>query len=638
MNPLLIVDVVVFLAFIAAVVTVGISKSRHESDSEGYFLAGRGLTWYLIGFSLIAANISTEQFVGQSGQAARHVGLAIASYEWLAAITLVFVAFFFLPSFLRAGIYTIPEFLEYRFNRHARSIMSFLMMLIYVLVTLPAVIYSGAKTGEVVFGENQLFGMQIDVVTVSWILGILAAVYVAVGGLKACAWADLLQGSALIVGGAIVLVLAVIALGQASPAALPVEQAAGAAQNLAQAGAWERFHTLNADKLHMVLPATDQFVPWTALILGLWIPNLYYWGLNQYIMQRTLGSQSLAQGQKGVVFAAGLKLLIPFIIIFPGMIAFNLFHEDMKTDAAEKTNRPTLALFDKHKNDSAAKSVFPFDEQFAKLYPDKAQDLAAFNCRVAGIQMAAGKTPFEANQDALKAIAAKNAAPTAAAPIELQSELIGYQYDAAFGLLLKRLVPVGLFGFMVAAILGAVTSTLAAMLNAASTIFTMDIYRHYLNKTAAQSTLVLVGRISVVVCMVIGCLIAPLLGHPKFKGIFTFIQEFQGFISPGILAVFLYGLFVKRAPRACGVMGLLLSPVAYGLLMYLAPQVAFLDRMAIAFFAVMIALGIMSVVRPLREPIIMPAEAKIELAASRGAKLAGIGVVLVTAALYLIFW
>jgi SSS family solute:Na+ symporter len=295
-------------------------------------------------------------------------------------------------------------------------------------------------------------------------------------------------------------------------------------------------------------------------------------------------------------------------------------------------------LFDKHKNDSAATTAFPFDEEFGKLYPDKATDVAAHNCRVAGIQMAAGKTPFEANQAALKEIAAKNAAPAAAAPIELQSELIGYQYDAAFGLLLKRLVPVGLFGFMVAAILGAVTSTLAAMLNAASTIFTMDIYRHYLNKTASQSALVLVGRISVVVCMVIGCFIAPLLGHPKFRGIFTFIQEFQGFISPGILAVFLYGLFVKRAPRACGVMGLLLSPVAYGLLMVLAPQVAFLDRMAIAFFAVVIALGIMSVVRPLREPITMPAEAKIELAASRGAKLAGIGVVLVTVALYVIFW
>ncbi len=638
MNPLFLLDAVVFVAFIVAVVTIGITKSRHESDSEGYFLAGRGLTWYLIGFSLIAANISTEQFVGQSGQAARHVGLAIASYEWLASVTLVFVAFFFLPSFLRTGIYTIPEFLEYRFNRAARSIMSFLMMLIYVLVTLPAVIYSGAKTGEVVFGENQLFGMQIDVVTVSWTLGVLAAVYVAAGGLKACAWADLLQGSALIVGGALVLVFAVIALGQAAPASLPVAETAGAVRDLTQAGAWERFHALNANKLHMVLPATDQFVPWTALILGLWIPNLYYWGLNQYIMQRTLGSQSLKQGQKGVVFAAGLKLLIPFIIIFPGMIAFNLFHEDMKADAAQKTNQPTLAIFNEHKNDSAARIAFPFDPEFATLYPDQARDLVAFNSRVAGMQAPGGESPFEANQQVLKAIAAKDASSAAAAPVELQAELIGYQYDAAFGLLLKRLVPVGLFGFLVAAILGAVTSTLAAMLNAASTIFTMDIYRHYLDRTASQPKLVLVGRISVVVCMVIGCFIAPLLGHPKFKGIFTFIQEFQGFISPGILAVFLYGLFVKRSPRACGVMGLLLSPLAYGLLMFLAPQVAFLDRMAIAFFAVVIVLGIMTAARPLPEPVVMPSEAKLDLSESRGAKLAGIGVVVATVALYVIFW
>ena len=637
MAPLGILDAVVFVAFVVAVVTVGITMSRHEKDSEGYFLAGRGLKWYLIGFSLIAANISTEQFVGQSGQAARHVGLAIASYEWLAAITLVFVAFFFLPTFLRTGIYTIPEFLEYRFNRHARSIMSFLMMLIYVLVTLPAVIYSGAKTGEVVFGENQLFGLQIDLVTVSWILGILAAAYVAAGGLKACAWADLLQGSALIVGGGLVLVFAMLALGKAPPAALRVTETAVAAQDLAQAGAWQRFHVLNAGKLHMVLPATDQFVPWTALILGLWIPNLYYWGLNQYIMQRTLGSQSLGQGQKGVVFAAGLKLLIPFIIIFPGMIAFNLFHEDMKTDAAEKTNRPTLAAFQQHKSDPAAKIAFPFDQEFATLYPDQANELVAFNSRVAGIGVPAGKAAFEANQELLNEIAAKNAS-AANTPIELQAELIGYQYDSAFGLLLKRLVPVGLFGFLVAAILGAVTSTLAAMLNAASTIFTMDIYRQYLNRSASQSALVLVGRVSVVVCMVIGCLIAPLLGHPKFRGIFTFIQEFQGFISPGILAVFLYGLFVKPAPRACGVVGLLLSPVAYGLLMVFAPQVAFLDRMAIAFFVVMIVLGIMTASRPLREPALMPTEAKLDLTASRGAKLAGAGVVLATIALYVMFW
>ncbi len=166
----------------------------------------------------------------------------------------------------------------------------------------------------------------------------------------------------------------------------------------------------------------------------------------------------------------------------------------------------------------------------------------------------------------------------------------------------------------------------------------MDIYRDYLDRTASQPKLVLVGRISVVVCMVIGCFIAPLLGHPKFKGIFTFIQEFQGFISPGILAVFLYGLFVKRSPRACGVMGLLLSPLAYGLLMFLAPQVAFLDRMAIAFFAVVIVLGIMTAARPLPEPVVMPSEAKLDLSESRGAKLAGIGVVVATVALYVIFW
>ena len=273
-------DIAVFLGFIAAVIATGILKSRHEKTSEDYFLAGRGLSWWLIGFSLIAANISTEQFIGMSGSAAKWLGLAIASYEWMAAITLVVVAFFFLPKFLRAGIYTIPEFLEFRYNATARSLMALFTVLIYVFVTFAAVVYSGAIVVKTLFGGQHLFGIQINITTASWAIGIIAAIYVTCGGLKACAWADLLQGSALILGGAVVLVLAMRALGNATAETIPELANIGA-----NAGTWEKFRTLNEHKLHMFLPRNDPEIPWTALVVGLWIPNFYYWGLNRIIEQ-----------------------------------------------------------------------------------------------------------------------------------------------------------------------------------------------------------------------------------------------------------------------------------------------------------------------------------------------------------------
>jgi SSS family solute:Na+ symporter len=266
------IDVVIFLAFIACVISVGLLKSRKEKTSEDYFLAGRGLSWWLIGFSLIAANISTEQFVGMSGKAADWLGLAIASYEWMAAITLVVVAFVFLPKFLKSGIYTIPEYLEYRYSEASRSIMAFFTMVIYVGVTIAAVIFSGAITVDTLFQGKMLFGViPINIVTASWIIGILAAVYVVSGGLKACAWADLLQGSALIAGGAIVVGLAISKLGATPVAELTSGLKSGIIPEglTDNAGSLTKFFQLNKDKLHMVLPGTDAEVPWTALVLGL---------------------------------------------------------------------------------------------------------------------------------------------------------------------------------------------------------------------------------------------------------------------------------------------------------------------------------------------------------------------------------
>jgi len=629
-------DIGILAVFFVCVITVGLFKSRKEKTSEEYFLAGRGLKWWLIGFSLIAANISAEQFVGMSGQAAKgSIGLAVASYEWIAAITLVGVAFFFLPKFLKSGIFTIPEYLEYRFNHTSRLVMSLLMVIIYLGVTIPTVIFLGAKALSPLFKE-QLMGVPINITTLSWFVGILAGVYVAAGGLKACAWADLIQGSALILGGAVIMVLAFMALDNPSgfegidAAAVNTSLGVGDGATFGQ-----KFAVLKAANMHMVLPRTSDFLPWTALLLGIWIPNLYYWGLNQYIMQRTLGAHSLREGQRGVVFAAFLKLIIPFVVCIPGIIAFTLYGAKMQENAMnqESLNKPVLEAFEKAKASPAeAKMVIPFNSDFAHLQPQLAAEVLSFNAAVLSKVAPAGEDLSAINEELLEGV--EDSHPD----IQVRQELVGYDYDGAFPLLIRYLTPTGLRGFVLAALMGAVISSLASMLNAASTIFTMDIYREWFNKNAAQKALVWVGRCCVPVGVVIGCLIAPVLANPKFSGAFAYIQEFQGFVSPGVLTIFLFGLFVKRSPRSCGVLGLILSPIIYGILYFGWGDMAFLNRMAITVGAIASVLLLVTLIYPMRERVVLPEQTKIELNWSKGSVYFGVFVILLTIGLYIIFW
>ncbi len=675
-----IIDILVFVIFVVAVIAIGLWQSRGEEThgehgAQDYFLAGRGLTWWLVGFSLIAANISTEQFVGMSGKAADWLGMAIASYEWMAAITLVVVAFLFVPTFLKSGIYTIPEFLEYRYNPFARTVMAISTLIILVGVPTASVIYSGAKVITVNFQGQALFGLDLGSITVGcWIIGSLAAIYVFAGGLKACAWADLIQGTALIVGGAIIAYLAVKLLGSSDPTALAATATTSVdPAQLADAGAIERLRLLNAGdwqagKLHMIRPPDDPEVPWTALVVGLWIPNFFYWGLNQYITQRTLGSKSLAEGQRGVVFAAFLKLLIPFVVVIPGILAYNLFTSDLETAAVVK-NAKAIATFapdlyrelsDEVKPDpdeplfvndikaidrrlEAARTappedvtVFRFTETFAKGHVADANRILHYNAVCLGV--AAPPTEFEphslleANRDLLSRARTDNRGKTV-------HELVLRDYDAAFPVLIKNLLPAGsgLKGFVLAAIFGAVVSSLASMLNSSSTIFAMDIYRK-IKKDPSQFELVSVGRICVVAFVLVAMLIAPRLDNPKFGGIFTFIQEFQGFISPGILSIFLFGVLVHRAPRACGTVGLIINPILYGALKYFAPDIAFLNRMAICFFVILTVLAIMTVLRPLPEPVTLPVNEAMDMRTDHRTKIFGVAVILLTLTLYVIFW
>lgn len=664
-------DIAVFVGFIAAVVFVGLWKSREkdgEKDVQDYFLAGRGLTWWLVGFSLIAANISTEQFVGMSGAAASHVGLAIASYEWMAAVTLVVVAFCFLPYFLRAGIYTIPEFLEYRFNSSARLIMAGATVLIYLLL-LGAVTYSGALTVQTLGNK---YGYAIDLWQPSLVIALIAMIYVVAGGLKASVWADLLQGSALILGGALIMWLAFDKLGNADSAATVTDVATGAVEVVQldpEKGAFERFKDLNAKRLNMFLPADDHVLPWTALLLGLWIPNFYYWGLNQYITQRTLGSSSLSQGQKGIVFASYLKLVIPFVVVIPGIIAFNLFHEEMRieargdaagamalyakanpdTELVEIVEDPSDPAIDSHEGPGylvvvgdnlpaetmpenplvvaigteeyeavspADRQAFSYkeDKAWAHLNPEFAAEVDAYNDTVSFAAKAAGEG------------------------VSTQA-LVAYKYDTALGLLLAMLPKsTGLLGFVLAALLGAVISSLAAMLNAASSVFTLDLFQRVIAPNASQSTIVLTGRVAVVAFAVVAFVLAPLLGNPNISNsIFTIIQESQGLISPGILAVFVTGLMLRRCPRWAGTLGLLTSIVCYAGLKVAAPEVQFLNRMAIVFGICVGVMFLASKLTPLAEPVAFEAKTDLNLDESKGAKAAGIICVVLTLLLYVVF-
>jgi SSS family solute:Na+ symporter len=403
-------------------------------------------------------------------------------------------------------------------------------------------------------------------------------------------------------------------------------------------------------------------------VVGLWIPNFFYWGLNQYITQRTLGSKSLAEGQRGVVFAAFLKLLIPFVVVIPGILAYNLFTSDLETAAVVKNAKaiatfapdlyaklsdevkpdPNEALFVNdikaiNKRLEAARTnpptdvtVFRFTETFAGSHAVDAMSILTYNAGRLGV--AAPSADFDPLSilDANRALLAQAASGASKGAVH---ELVLRDYDAAFPVLIKNLLPAGfgLKGFVLAAIFGAVVSSLASMLNSSSTIFAMDIYRK-IKKEPSQFELVSVGRICVVAFVFIAMLIAPRLDNPKFGGIFTFIQEFQGFISPGILSIFLFGVLVHRAPRACGTVGLIINPILYGALKYFAPDIAFLNRMAICFFVILAVLTLMTVLKPLPQPVTLPVNEKMDMRTDPRTMVFGVAVVLLTLTLYVIFW
>jgi SSS family solute:Na+ symporter len=512
-NGLQTLDYLVFLFYFVVVAGYGYwiyNKKKSElSDSNDFFLAEGSLTWWAIGASLIASNISAEQFIGMSGNGFR-LGLAIATYEWMAAATLLIVAIFFMPIYLKNKIFTMPQFLSQRYSPTVSLIMAVFWLMLYVAVNLTSILYLGALAVTTISG--------IDF-TVCMIGMSVFAVIITLGGMKVIGYTDVIQVFFLILGG---LATTYLALQMVSDHFGGEGMMSGLNHLMTKAP--EHFHMiLNKDNANYPsLPGL------TVLIGGMWIINLNYWGCNQYITQRALGAD-LPTARNGILFAAFLKMLMPIIVVLPGIAAY-LLHKD-------------------------------------------------------------GMFQQEMLKDGV------------------------INQDSAYPVLLN-LLPAGLKGLSFAALTAAVVASMAGKANSISTIFTLDIYKKYINTGASEKQLVSIGRIAVVVSMVLAIAIAPFMGIDK-KGGFEFIQEYTGYVSPGIFALFILGFFWKRTTSNAALFALI-GGVTFSIMSKYIPtwtgvndclfytafldgdvyMIPFMDRMGWVFIFCVVSMVIISLADP----------------------------------------
>jgi SSS family solute:Na+ symporter len=495
MNHLSVYDYVVFLIYFIVILTYGYwvyqSKKKRRTDTKDYFLAEGSLTWWAIGASIIASNISAEHFIGMSGSGFA-MGLAIASYEWMAAATLIIVAIFFLPIYVKNHIYTMPQFLSGRYNNTVSTLMAVFWLLVYVFVNLTSIFFLGALAVETITG------IPFNVCVLG--LAIFSTI-ITLGGMKVIGYTDVIQVLVLVLGG---LVTCYMALDLASV-------------KLNAKGVLDVLPLLrqeSANHFHMIFHKGDNYyndLPGIAVLAGgLWINNLNYWGCNQYIVQRALGAD-LKTGRAGLLFAAFLKLLIPVIVVIPGIAVYVLFQR---------------GYFHSEMLDAAG-----------------------------------------------------NVKPDHAYPV------------------LMNLLPTGIKGLAFAALTAAIVASLAGKCNSIATIFTLDIYKKFMHPEASEKKMVSVGRWAVIVSSLLAIIVAPALR--SFDQVYQFIQEYVGFISPGVFAIFLLGFFWKRATSRAALTAALLT-IPLSVLFKFLPELSrgavspipFLNRMSWVF-CIIIALMVL---------------------------------------------
>jgi SSS family solute:Na+ symporter len=560
MSRLSINDYLVFFVYFIIVSSYGywVYRRKHNADatSKDYFLAEGSLTWWAIGASLIASNISAEQFIGTSGSAFK-MGLAISTYEWMAALTLIIVAIFFIPVYLKNKIFTMPQFLHQRYNGTVAMIMAVFWLLLYIVVNLMSILYLGALAISGISGLNLYL-----------CIGLLAffAIIITLGGMKVIGYTDVIQVFVLILGG---LVATYLALNLISAKFGTTGLLNGF--NILRAQAGDHFHMIfkKDNPNYMDLPGL------TVLIGGMWITNLNYWGCNQYITQRALGA-NLKTARGGILFAAFLKLLMPVIVVLPGIAAYELYQKGMF-----------------HHEMLSAKGVVDVN----KAYPS-----------------------------------------------------------------LLNLLPTGLKGLSFAALTAAIVASLAGKANSIATIFTLDIYKKAINPAASDKKLVLLGKYSVVAAMVLGVLLSLVIGEKLMgegKQGFQYIQEYTGFVSPGIFAMFLLGFFWKKATSNAALFATIggfvfsvffkflpyfadlkfLSPYGFSKFTSTSYEIPFLDRMGFVFIICVIGMYIISMIENSKGLRTNGLEVDASMfKTSRGFAFGSIVICVLLTVLYTIFW
>ncbi len=537
-----ITDYVILASYLLLILFVGLWVSRtkkgEKKNASDYFLASKGLPWWIIGASIIASNISAEQFIGMSGSGFA-IGMGIASYEFMGAITLVLVAVFFLPIFLKMKIFTMPEFLEKRYDKRVKTTMAIFWLAVFIFVNLSSILYLGALTIKNVLFDGKDILIMGNVVDPLWVgiilLGLFSAAYSIFGGLKSVAVTDVIQVIFLVGGGLLTTIFALQYLSSDG------NVLSGFIQLTEKAP--EKFDMIlsKSNPEYINLPGIS------VLIGGMWVANLYYFGCNQYIIQRALAAKSIKHAQNGLAFAGVLKLILPLIVVIPGIIAFVI------------TNDPTS----------------PHYHEFTKP-------------------------------------------------------------DSAYPWLLHNFIPNGIKGLAFAALVAAIVSSLASMMNSISTIFTMDIYNSYINKNSSQEHLVKTGRITAFVSLIIAIPVAIMLQN--LDQAFQFIQEFTGFISPGALAIFLLGFFWKRATANGALLAALGTFVFSASIKFIAPNFPFMDRMAVVFFlcvAIMVIASLLDKNKKLSNTIIIE---KSLFKTSTGFKITATFIVAVLIVIYAMWW
>lgn len=527
-------DLTVFFIYFVVVSFYGYwiyhRKKKAESGPKDFFLAEGSLTWWAIGASLIASNISAEQFIGMSGSGFK-MGLAIATYEWMAAATLIIVGVFFMPIYLKNHIYTMPQFLTKRYSESVSMVMAIFWLLLYVVVNLTSILYLGALAVSTISGYNFTLCMAFLAVF---------AIVITLGGMKVIGYTDVIQVFFLVLGGLATTYLAINMVsdhfqtqGVANGFNMMIKQASDHFDMVFEKG--------NAN--YMDLPG------FTVLVGGMWIVNLNYWGCNQYITQRALGAD-LKTARNGLLFAAFLKLLMPVIVVLPGIAAFVLHKEGMFQGEMMAGN---------------------------ELNPDRAYPV------------------------------------------------------------LLNILPSGLKGLAFAALTAAIVASLAGKANSIATIYTLDIYKKYVNKDATDTRMVNIGRITVVISMILAIMISPFLGIDK-KGGFQYIQEYTGFISPGVFCIFLLGFFWKRATATAAMVAIVSGFLMSVIFKFGFEEMPFLDRMGWVFLICMALMVVISLLDPKSKE--NTDKLHVERNMFRTHPAFTIGVIIITgilAALYLIF-